>query len=90
MYKCIRSTTVDYEKRLFLYRTLSGHWIATEAFKDHTDPVNNGQPKFRTLHPIEDISRPVLEVVWQWFDTKDNTWKGNMKFQTYGLVTAAP
>ena len=74
LYKCIRGTDQNCDERcLWLYKSFDGHWIATEAPKISTDPINTGNPKFRTLHPLEDI-RAGRELQWQYF--KEQHWSG--------------
>ena len=84
VYRCIRGTAVNAARRLYLYRSEDGHWIASESSANCDDPVNLGSPAFRTVHEVEDISLPNM-VQWQWFD-EAGVWKGNMGFNTYGII----
>ena len=90
VYQCIRCTDQNCdEKCLWLYKSLDGHWIATEAPKISTDPINTGNPKFRTLHPVEDI-RAGRELQWQYFKEQTLEWEGSMTFTTYPMIADHP
>ena len=86
VYQCIRSTDETCEQKcLWLYKSSDGHWIATEALKISTDPINTSNPKFRTLHPVEDI-RAHRELQWQYFMAQTLEWEGSMTFTTYPIL----
>ena len=90
VYQCIRATDNNaHADCLWLYKSHDGHWIATEAPKTCTDPVNQGQPKFRTCEVEHDIREPKW-LQWSWFDTVRHTWKEKMGFQTYTIMPALP
>ena len=66
--------------RMFLYRDLDGHWIATEAHKDDPQPVKNGWRTWRTSSPMESIAQPG----WHNWDQLDwqGSWTNFGKFET--------
>ena len=88
VYRCIRGKASSSHTRLYLYKSFDGHWIATEAGIDSVNPVNEGTPAFRTAKPVEDITEPANKVPWQWWDEVQHVWKGEMKFNTYGILVA--
>ena len=85
VYQCIRSADVnDTVKCLWLYKSGDGHWIATDAPKTSSDPINGGTPKFRTTVPVEDI-RVRQALHWQYFKPMTLEWEGSMMFETYPM-----
>jgi hypothetical protein len=90
VYKCIRGTDQNSVVNcLWLYRSSDGHWIAIEAPKTSLDPINGGQPTFRTKDPVEDI-RARRELQWQYFEKRTSEWEGSMTFSTYPMVDPSP
>ena len=88
VYKCLRGTDQSpVGNCLWLYRSSDWHWIAIDAPKTAEDPINGGQPTFRTQDPVEDISvRQTLQG--QYFENR--TWAGSMTFSTYPMVDPPP
>ena len=87
VYQCIRTTDVnDTVKCLWLYKSGDGHWIATDAPKTSSDPINGGTPTFRTTVPVEDI-RVRQALHWQYFKPMTLEWEGSMMFETYPMQT---
>jgi hypothetical protein len=86
VYKCFRGTDQSpVGNCLWLYRSSDRHWIAIDAPKTAEDPINGGQPTFRTQDPVEDISvRQTLQ--WQYFENRTLEWAGSMTFSTYPMV----
>ena len=85
VYQCIRTTDVnDTVKCLWLYKSGDGHWIATEAPKTSSDPINGGTPTVRTPVPVEDI-RVRQALHWQYFKPLTLEWEGSMMFETYPM-----
>lgn len=90
VYRCIRSSGNNVHKRLYLYKSSderwAGTWIATEAHRESPDPVNSGEPVFKTAWPVDDISRPA-HLVWEYWEKQGNTgtWQGNLAFTTYQI-----
>ena len=70
---------------LWLYQSHDGHWIATEAPKTCRDPVNEGQPKFRTIEQVGNIEEGQW-LQWAWFEASTLSWKDQMGFQTYPIM----
>ena len=92
IYQCCRSTEVnDNTNCLWLYQSQGGHWISTEADKTCRDPVNEGQPKFRTIEPVRNIEEGQW-LQWAWLEASTRLWKDQMGFQTYPIMplTTAP
>ena len=87
IYQCCRSTNwTDHKNCLWLYKSEDGHWIATKAPKTCDDPVNEGQPKFRTCEQVHDIEEGQW-LEWSWFHAPTSQWMDNMGFRTYPLTT---
>ena len=89
VYQCMRPTDNKVHNCLWHHKSHDGHWIATEAPKTCTDPVNQGQPKFRTCEVEHDVREPKW-LQWSWFDAVRHTWKEKMDFQTYSIMPALP
>ena len=90
VYQCIRGKDENDEmKCLWLYKSVDGHWIATEAWKTSLDPINEGDPMFRTLDPVEDI-HVRQQLQWQYFKPQTWEWEGSMTFMTYPMMAALP
>jgi hypothetical protein len=90
VYQCIRSSDVNSLVRcLWLYKSSDGHWIATDAPKNSSDPVNGGIPKFRTTEPVDCIRvRQMLH--WHWFKEATEQWEGALPFMTYPMPMTSP
>ena len=90
VYQCIRSSDVNSLVRcLWLYKSGDGHWIATDAPKNSSDPVNGGIPKFRTTEPVDCIRvRQMLH--WHWFKEATEQWEGALPFMTYPMPMTSP
>ena len=83
VYQCIRCTDPNcMVKCLWLYKSVDGHWIATEAPKTSDEPINGGMPTFRTAGPVENICR-YQTLDWQYFKTHTLGWEGAMTFVVY-------
>jgi hypothetical protein len=83
VYQCIRCTDPNcMVKCLWLYKSVDGHWIATEAPKTSDDPINGGMPTFRTAGPVENICR-YQTLDWQYFKTRTLEWSGALTFVVY-------
>jgi hypothetical protein len=90
VYQCIRGKDENDEmKCLWLYKSVDGHWIATEAPKTSLDPINEGAPMFRTLDPVEDI-HVRQQLQWQYFKPQTWEWEGSMTFTTYLMEGSFP
>ena len=86
VFRCIRGHSDDDGMRLYLFRAGDGHWIAVEAHAESKQPISEGRPVFRTLEKgIDDISQPIPNVPWQWWDPESKEWHGNMTFNTYDI-----
>ena len=87
IYQSSRSTDRnDNNNCLWLYKSQDGHWISTEAPKDCVDPVNEGQPKFRTFKQVQNIEDEQW-IEWQWFDAPKLRWKGKRRIMTHPLMS---
>jgi hypothetical protein len=85
VYQCIRSSDInDATKCLWLYKSSDGHWIATNAPKTSSDPVNGGIPKFRTTEPVDCI-RVRQMLYWHYFKEATEQWEGSLPFETYPM-----
>jgi len=90
VYQCIRGKDQNCSvKCLWLYKSVDGHWIATEAPKTSLDPINEGDPTFRTLDLVEDI-HVRQQLQWQYFKPQTWEWEGSMTFTTYPMLAALP
>jgi len=87
IYQCCCSTEAnDNANCLWLYQSQDRHWIATEAPKTCRDPVNEGQPKFRTIEQVRNIEEGQW-LQWAWFEASSlSWWKDQMGFQTYPIM----
>ena len=85
VFQCCRAASDSTHDCLWLYKSHDGHWIATEASTDCADPINNGQPKFRTCEVVADITANQW-LQWSWFEASTLEWKGKMGFQTYPIM----
>ena len=74
VYKCRRGILEGSDNVLWLTRGKDGRWVACEARKDSTDPVRQGEKKFMTKNPIDDVSN-TDDIEWMWYDTRGETWK---------------
>jgi hypothetical protein len=87
VYQCIRGTDQNcVVKCLWLYRSSDGHWIAIEAPKTSSNPINEGHPTFRTEDAVEGDIHVQRELQWQYFkETEEEfVWEGSMTFTTHG------
>jgi hypothetical protein len=87
VYKCFRGTDQSpVGNCLWLYRSSDRHWIAIDAPKTTEDPINGGQPTFRTKDEVEGDIRVQRELQWQYFkETEEEfVWEGSMTFTTHG------
>ncbi len=75
VYRCSRGVEKSPDGYvLWLNRTSQGQWIAREAKRDSTQPVQEGRKVFRTQKAdIDDIGVPG-PVAWQWWDTDNDSW----------------
>ena len=90
VYQCIRGKDQNCsEKCLWLYKSADGHWIATEAPKTSKDPINGGDPMFRTKNPVENINVQ-QQLEWQYFKPQTLEWEGSMTFTTYLMQGSLP
>ena len=85
VFQCCRAASDRTDHCLWLYKSHDGHWIATEAETNAADPVNTGQPTFRTCEVVPDITANQY-LHWHWFVPATREWKGNMGFQTYRIM----
>jgi hypothetical protein len=87
IYQSSRSTDRnDNNNCVWLHTSQDGHWIATKAPKTCDDPVNEGQPKFRTFTQVQNIEDEQW-IEWQRFDTPKLRRKGKRRTMTHALIT---
>jgi hypothetical protein len=86
IWQCCRPATDKTNTHcLWLYKSHDGHWIATEAETNAADPVNTGQPTFRTCEVVPDITASQY-LNWHWFVPATREWKGSLGFLTYRIM----
>ena len=87
VYRCSRDINLGRNDRaLFLYKSGSngGHWVAVSAPANVNDPIQEGQPVFRTIE--EQIDPTVAGTYrWQQWDPSFMTWQWDMRFETQAL-----
>ena len=80
IYKCVRGSDPANRNRLYyLFTERDGCLYAVEDNADATDPVANGTPQFRSVHPIDEVEQDGYQIEWQQYDTSTNppTWGWN-------------